>query len=66
MTVQDLREALDVYCPDPNEEVPLSLIIDDLSYVVSALEDYRSIAETFGRHAGPEVERFIAQASVSL
>jgi hypothetical protein len=37
MTVQQLRDVLDKYCPDPDEEFPLSLVIDDLSYVVSAL-----------------------------
>ena len=66
MTVQELREALDEYCPDPNEEVPLSLIIPDLTYVVAALEDYCGIAEPFGRRADPEVEWFISRANDSL
>lgn len=43
MTVQQLHEILDEHCPNPDDEVPLSLIIGGLSYVVAALEQYSSI-----------------------
>lgn len=66
MTVQQLREILDKHCPNPNEEVPLSLIIDDLSYVVAALEQYCSLADMTGGWAGPEVDKFISEANASL
>lgn len=66
MTVQQLRDLLDEHCPNPDEEVPLSLVIDDLCYVVSALEQFVGIAEMSGGWVDPEVERFISEASASL
>jgi hypothetical protein len=64
MTVSELREALSEYPAD--EEVDLSLIIDDLCDVVAAVEQFCEVAEVFGRYPGRGLENFIAQAGASL
>lgn len=64
MTVEELREALMDY--DDDEAVPLSAVVPDLSYVVSALEQYLEIGDLFGRQGEIEVHWFLEAVYASL
>jgi hypothetical protein len=64
MTVQELRIALTEYGDE--EKVPLDVVLPDLTYLVDALEQWKDIAEIFGRDWPPEVASFVAEGNRSL
>lgn len=51
---------------DPKNRAPIEFYIDDLSYIVDALEQWRNMMEISGRTLHPEVDQFLARAYEAL